>query len=526
MSKSCESGRGGGGGGGDPGGNSGDTDTGKASKKDKKTARDVRFLAAAGGGGGDDPPPQRPNAAVDFADMPKSLFLDSVSQGEINQAITGNPGESSSDSDESSDCDDTDSSSDEYEDDEEEGAADRKKQEQELLNRTLLQCMNKSLDNDPNIVVNQAERAKVRKPLCSHNGDLRDVHDIFGPMFKPEVEKSMYWAVTKESSVYKYKDLVTALKMPSIPNNLMQLKNHFMATVNATLCTFDRSLSGILSHWWMMLEDPVGHIAEEIPKYHANAQGLVMLDRLIGRLLATPHNFNHPLFGNQIKTYVRWCYSRRDSPSGRAIVVMWGVRFRINKLTGRHVSVYHLYQIQLKSLEDQAVATFMDRIRDMFCQLSPGDIKDADYTFQWLWIKVKNWKRIQTSTKKIRNSPLGHRRRTWQYLWNKMTLALSEKDEDKNENDVNQSVGIHVFGAAAKTRKEKKKKEKPKSKAKAKAKAKAAASKAKTGDDNASAQSGNADGGKKKKKSEDKPPPVVEKRARPDVSKISRMPVP
>ena len=109
----------------------------------------------------------------------------------------------------------------------------------------------------------------------------------------------------------------------------------------------------------------------------------------------------------------------------------------------------------------------------MFCQLSPGDIKDADYTFQWLWIKIKNWKRIQTSTKKIRNSPLGHRRRTWQYIWNKMTLALSEQDEDKNENDVNQSVGIHVHGAAAKTRKDKKKKDKPKSKAKAKAKAKA-----------------------------------------------------
>ena len=98
----------------------------------------------------------------------------------------------------------------------------------------------------------------------------------------------------------------------------------------------------------------------------------------------------------------------------------------------------------------------------MFCQLSSGDIKDADYTFQWLWIKIKNWKRIQTSIRKIRNSPLGHRRRTWQYIWNKMTLALSEKDEDKNGNDVNSSVGIHVQGASAqakqKSRKEKKKK--------------------------------------------------------------------
>ena len=181
----------------------------------------------------------------------------------------------------------------------------RKKEEEELLKRTLLQCSNKSLDNDPNIQVDAKEKAKIRKPLCMSNGDLREVYDIFGPMFKPEVEKSMYRAVVKESSVYKFKDLVAALKMPSIPNNIMQLKNHFLATVNATLCTYDRSLSGILSHWWMMLEDPVGHIAEEIQKYHSNAQGLVMLDRLIGRLLATPHNFNHPLFGNQIKTYVR-----------------------------------------------------------------------------------------------------------------------------------------------------------------------------------------------------------------------------
>ena len=208
MSKTGRSGgHGGGGGGDDPGGNGGNTDTGKASKKDKKADKDlvsVRFKTAAGGGGGDDPPPQAPNSAVDFHDMPKSLFMDSLSQGEIHQAITGNPDESSSDSDESSDCDDTDSSSSEEEDEDsgDDDVAERKKQEEELLRRTLLQCSNKSLDYDPNVQVDAKERAKIRKPLCTSNGDLRDVHDIFGPMFKPEVEKSMYWAVVKESSVY------------------------------------------------------------------------------------------------------------------------------------------------------------------------------------------------------------------------------------------------------------------------------------------------------------------------------------
>ena len=198
---------------------------------------------------------------------------------------------------------------------------------------------------------------------------MHSVEDIFGPMFKPEVPQSMYWAVRKESKVYRYKDLMATLReLPPLPKNISEMMG-WMAGVLTTLASFDMSDSGIISHWWAMVENPTGHIEEEWSKYHSNAQGLVLLDRLLGRLMATPHNLANKIFGSQFKTYVIWSQHRRDSPSGRAMVAAMGVRFRVDRLTGRAFTIWHLYQIELKDYQDQSVSRFMDKVREIFAYL-------------------------------------------------------------------------------------------------------------------------------------------------------------
>ena len=140
---------------------------------------------------------------------------------------------------------------------------------------------------------------------------MQDVNDIFGPMFKPKVDTSMFWAVKRESKVYNFKSMVTQLKLPQLPNNISQHIG-WLSSVLAILASMDKSDSGILSHWWGMLENPTRAISEEWTSYHSNAQGLIRLDRLLGRLMATQHNFGHPLFGRQFKTYIGW--SQVDAP--------------------------------------------------------------------------------------------------------------------------------------------------------------------------------------------------------------------
>ena len=311
----------------------------------------------------------------------------------------------------------------------------------------LERCSNKGFESDPNIIVDENEMMKSKKHFVKQSdGTLADAIDLFGPMFKPEINTSTYWDVKKESKVYKFKELEAALKLPSLPNNISQFKE-WMSTVQATLASYDMSTSGVLSHWWAMLEHPTGHVSEELVKYHSNAQGLILLDRLLGRLLATKYHFKHPVFGRQFKTYVMWSWSKRDAPSGRAIVAAMGVRFRVHRHVSNSVNIRHLYQIELPSYDDNAVATFMDEVRRIFCQLTPSDIEvegcGVDFTFQWLWNKIKNWKRIKHEVRKIRRVKPTHRKRTWQHLWSVMSSALAARDEDRNEDDLNATIHKH-----------------------------------------------------------------------------------
>ena len=117
-----------------------------------------------------------------------------------------------------------------------------------------------------------------------------------------------------------------------------------------------------------------------------NSQGLNMLDRFLGSLFAE-EAVERPTFGVKFSTYVEGCSARLVSPKGRVFLVMICHQFRIDRMRGRAVRIHHLYSIPLKGFRMQEVQLFVDKVNYCLIHLSPGDVKDPEYMFEWLYEK-------------------------------------------------------------------------------------------------------------------------------------------
>ena len=72
----------------------------------------------------------------------------------------------------------------------------------------------------------------------------------------------------------------------------------------------------------------------------------------------------------------------------------------------------------------QEVQLFVDKVNYCLIHLSPGDVKDPEYMFEWLYEKFKDWNQISRAIEKIKKSSPDNRRRTWDYLWSKIKEVL------------------------------------------------------------------------------------------------------
>ena len=64
--------------------------------------------------------------------------------------------------------------------------------------------------------------------------------------------------------------------------------------------------------------------------------------------------------------------------------------------------------------------------------LRHDDIKDQELMFDWLFEKFKGWNVLSHKIEKIKESPVGSRRRTWTYLWAAIMSHLDNYYEDGN----------------------------------------------------------------------------------------------
>ena len=58
------------------------------------------------------------------------------------------------------------------------------------------------------------------------------------------------------------------------------------------------------------------------------------------------------------------------------------------------MNVMHFIQLPLPSLKLADVRTFVDKVKFMLIAIDPGELKDANLMYNWLWEKFKNWTHI------------------------------------------------------------------------------------------------------------------------------------
>ena len=93
------------------------------------------------------------------------------------------------------------------------------------------------------------------------------------------------------------------------------------------------------------------------------------------------------------------------------------------------------------------VRKFVERVNLALCSLRVDDIKDKELMYTWLWEKFKNWPPISTKTEQIRDSPVGSKKRSWNYLWTVINNHLTNQYEDINYRDI--SIGLTGTYASA-----------------------------------------------------------------------------
>ena len=146
------------------------------------------------------------------------------------------------------------------------------------------------------------------------------------------------------------------------------------------------------------------------------------------------------LFGLEFASYVEWCHAQKSSPKGRVLVAIVTLRFRVDRMRDRQLQLVNMYSLMPASFKEGDVRQFVKRVRYVLSALRSDEIKDHDFLYSWLWDRVRQWPAIQGKIERIRESRIGSRRRTFNYLWSVIVSHLAHRHEDENYRDLQSSI--------------------------------------------------------------------------------------
>ena len=105
-------------------------------------------------------------------------------------------------------------------------------------------------------------------------------------------------------------------------------------------------------------------------------------------------------------------------------------RFRLDRARGKSIKVNNLMAVPLDGYKMSDMQTFVDKIKYCLTTIEPGDIRDPDLLYEWLYEKVREWNPIADEVRKIRKSSSESNRRTWDYLVGALCRVLDYSHED------------------------------------------------------------------------------------------------
>ena len=104
----------------------------------------------------------------------------------------------------------------------------------------------------------------------------------------------------------------------------------------------------LITKWLRNTEQPVGTMCEVVEAFHADSQGLVLLDRILGSSFTVARFMNHPIFGMNFASYAQTCQGNDITPRGRVFLVIIACRWTTDRREGRVNTIENILQIPLK----------------------------------------------------------------------------------------------------------------------------------------------------------------------------------
>ena len=261
----------------------------------------------------------------------------------------------------------------------------------------------------------------------------------------------------KEEDVYKSKELKD-LKLPTIPQNA----GGFRAFRNAMLTTFaaiDRTGKGVILKWLQAALDP-SITAQASKQLEQDNGGLPRLDAHLATLMADNKVLKGD-FGVSAQGYIETSHRKSQQPCGRVLLALFSKQFRIDKVRGTTMSQQTLLSIQLEGYTPAHLTTFKERVEYVLNGMLETEWPSEETLFQFVYGRLKPCRSMTRTIERIKESPKGSSRRTFQWIWAKLTEHLNELKEDQNE----QSVREALLGKTAKQEKATPVKPEPKTKA-------------------------------------------------------------
>ena len=221
--------------------------------------------------------------------------------------------------------------------------------------------------------------------------------------------KELDHVTADENDVYSHKGMI-ALTLPNLPKTATE-KRSWDIVVKHALAAIDKtpnkhmSTHDYLTKWIALALNAKGDQHTVLRYFHRTSHGLNMLDRHIGKLMASTENMGNPVFGTNFATYAEWCGLRNCSPKGRVYIAMVSLRYQISRQRGQVLSTIHLYNIQLASYKQQDIMSFCSKVRLVMANLKVEETYGQSHLlFNWLFEKFKQWSEIREVINKIRDS--------------------------------------------------------------------------------------------------------------------------
>ena len=144
--------------------------------------------------------------------------------------------------------------------------------------------------------------------------------------------------------------------------------------------------------------------------------------------------------GLQFQAYTESEQMRGRAPLGRVLLNMIARRFFLDQSRGANLTQQSLLEPEITQYTPEGLSSFVDRVEYVLKSIPP-ELQPSEMTrYTWLYSPMRKVRVMQRHIDKIRDSRVGSRCRTYDWLFGKLKTCINEMKEDQNEEAVRSSL--------------------------------------------------------------------------------------